>query len=182
MSTSRKYATQMEVLTAVRNRLIDTIDDYHRGNCIILDQPIPPDYPIGAECCTISPGSGAFVEAMFAGSGFSTLTENATTIVTPLVRHVRDSVRSSKQALLSQQDGLLERKWQILRSLIADDYDLELKDETTGNVRELLREQISIRVADPPGFTQVGQYQMMGMSMTFNTPFDWGLPSLDYGA
>jgi hypothetical protein len=48
----------------------------------------------------------------------------------------------------------------------------------TEDTRWLLREQLSIRNAEAPGFTQVGQYQFMGMAMTFNTPFDWGLPPL----
>jgi hypothetical protein len=176
MIQSRKYATQMEVLKSIRERLIEKVPAYTPANCFILDQPIPPEYPIGRECCTVAPGNGAFVEAMFAGSGFATLTENATTVVTPLVRQVRDKPRDATQALLSQDDGLLERKWEILRALLEGDFDLSILDTETENTRYLLREQLSVRFAEPPGFTQVGQYQMMGMSMTFNTPFDWGLP------
>ena len=69
MSTNtRKYATQMEVLEAIRDRLIALVPAYTSANCFILDQPIPPEFPVGREACTISPGQGAFVEAMFAGS------------------------------------------------------------------------------------------------------------------
>lgn len=182
MIQTRKYATQMEVLTSIRERLIAKVPAYTSANCFVLDQPIPTDFPIGRECCTIAPGNGAFVEAMFAGAGFSTLTENATTVVTPLVRQVRDKPREATQALLSQDDGLLERKWEILRALLEGDFDLSILDvgneSRPENTRYLLREQLSIRNAEPPGFTQVGQYQMMGMSMTFNTPFDWGLPAI----
>ncbi|MFZ9077519.1 MAG: hypothetical protein ACO23H_03225 [Alphaproteobacteria bacterium] len=176
MSVTRQYATQMEVLQAIQFRIVETLDEFTPANCFILDQPIPPDFPIGRACITISPGSGSFVESMFAGAGAATLTENATTVVTPMVRQVRDAPRSANKALLSQDDGLLELKWRLLRVLIASDFDLSLTDATTGNKRMLLREQLSIRSCDPPGFTQVGQYSMMGMSMTFNTPFDWGLP------
>lgn len=178
MSQSRKYATQMEVLAAVRSRLISQVPAYTEANCFILDQPVPSDYPIGRECCTIAPGTGGFVEAMFAGAGYATLTENATTVVTPMVRQVRDKPREATQALLSQNDGLLERKWEILRALLEGDFDLSIYDQATDDTRYLLREQLSIRFADPPGFTQVGQYQFMGLSMTFNTPFDWGLPTI----
>lgn len=173
---TRKYTTQMEVLQEIRSRLIEKVPAYTDGNCFILDQPIPPDYPIGRECCTIAPGNGAFVEPMFAGGGFATLTENATTIVTPMVRQVRDAPRQAKTALLSQEDGLLERKWQILRACLHDNFDLSVVDETQAMTRFLLRDQLSVRAADPPGFTQIGQYQMMGLSIVFNTPFDWGLP------
>ena len=178
-SNSRKYATQMEVLEAVRDRLIAMIPAYTTANCFILDQPVPPEFPVGREACTISPGTGQFVESMFAGSGFATLTENATTVVTPMVRQVRDKPREATVALLSQEDGLLQRKWEILRALLEGDFDLSIYDEATANTRWLLREQLSVRYADPPGFTQVGQYQFMGMAMTFNTPFDWGLPALE---
>jgi len=176
---TRKYATQMEVLEAIRDRLIEAVPAYTPGNCFILDQPIPVELPIGREACTISPGTGQFVENMFAGSGFNTLTENATTVVTPMVRQVRDKPREAMVALLSQEDGLLQRKWDILRALLEADYDLSIYDQQLDMTRWLLREQLSIRYADPPGFTQVGQYQFMGMSMTFNTPFDWGLPPLE---
>ena len=177
-TNSRKYATQMEVLQAIRERLIAQVPAYTPANCFILDQPIPEELPIGREACTITPGNGQFVESMFAGSGFNTLTENATTIITPMVRQVRDKVRTSDRALLDLSDGLLQRKWEILRCLLEGDFDLSIYQETTKNYRWLLREQLSIRFADPPGFTQVGKYKMMGMSMTFNTPFDWGLPPL----
>lgn len=177
-TNTRKYATQMEVLETIRERLISTVPAYTKANCFILDQPVPPEIPIGREVCTIAPGTGQFVESMFAGSGFNTLTENATTIVTPMVRQVRDNPRQSAVALLSQEDGLLQRKWEVLRSLLEDDFDLSIYDMATEDTRWLLREQLSIRYADSPGFTQVGQYQFMGMSMTFNTPFDWGLPPL----
>lgn len=181
-TNSRKYATQMEVLQTIRDRLIAAVPAYTPANCFILDQPIPLELPIGREACTITPGNGQFVESMFAGSGFNTLTENATTVVTPLVRQVRDKVRTADRALLSQEDGLLQRKWEILRALLEDDFDLSIYQATTKNYRWLLREQLSVRYADPPGFTQVGKYQMMGMSMTFNTPFDWGLPPLVEGS
>lgn len=177
-TNSRKYATQMEVLQTIRDRLIATVPAYTPANCFILDQPIPPEFPIGREACTVSPGNGQFVESMFAGSGFATLTENATTVITPLVRQVRDKPREATIAMLSQEDGLLQRKWEILRALLQDNFDLSIYDMATENYRWLLREQLSIRYADPPGFVQVGQYQFMGMSMTFNTPFDWGLPPL----
>lgn len=175
-NTVRRFTTQMEVLTTLRERLIEKVPAYTEANCFILDQPIPPDFPIGREFCTVAPGGGAFVEATFAGGGYTTLTENATTVVTPMVRQVRDAPRTASKALLSQSDGLLERKWQILRALLYGDFDLSITDDQTALTRILLREQLSIRVADPPGFTQIGQTQMMGLSMTFNTPFDWGLP------
>lgn len=176
---TRRYTTQMEVLQEMRKRLIERVPAYTDANCFILDQPIPPDFPVGRECCTIAPGTGAFVEPMFAGAGFATLTENSTTIVTPMVRQVRDAPRQAKTALLSQEDGLLERKWQVLRAMLHDNFDLSIVDEEQAMTRFLLRDQLSVRSADPPGFTQIGQYQMMGMSIVFNTPFDWGLPELE---
>ena len=98
----RRYTTQMEVLQAIRDRLIDAVPGYTHANCFILDQPIPPDFPIGRECCTIAPGGGAFVDAMFAGAGYRVVTENATTLVTPMVRQVRDAPRTASKALLDQ--------------------------------------------------------------------------------
>ena len=171
----RRFTTQMEVLQRLRDRLIDEVPAYTEANCFILDQPVPPDFPIGREVCTITPGGGSFVEPMFTGGGYTTLTENATTVITPMVRQVRDAPRTASRALLSQSDGLLERKWQILRALLADDFDLQIVDDQTALTRMLLREQLSVRAADPPGFTQVGQTQMLGLSITFNTPFDWGI-------
>lgn len=165
----------MEVLQAIRDRLIDAVPGYTHANCFILDQPIPPDFPIGRECCTIAPGGGAFVDAMFAGAGYRVVTENATTLVTPMVRQVRDAPRTASKALLDQRDGLLQRKWDILRALLWDDFDLSIDDEDAALTRLLLREQLSVRDAQTPGFVQIGQSQMMGLTMTFNTPFDWGL-------
>ena len=93
------------------------------------------------------------------------MTENATTVITPMVRQVRDAPRTASRALLSQSDGLLERKWQILRALLADDFDLQIVDDETALTRELLREQLSVRAADPPGFTGSDDFHLLESSV-----------------
>lgn len=167
---TRRFATQAEVLHAITQRLIDKIDQYNETSCFVLDQPVPEELPIGKECCTVSPGPGNFVPSLFGGAGIATLTEDATAVVTPLVRHVRGPAGRGTVKLLNEDDGLVTRKWEILQALLANDYDLNIDG------RYLLRDQLTPQSAAAPGETQIGKHKMLGLSITFHIPFDWAIP------
>lgn len=173
ISSLRSRTTQGPILTSIRDRLIEKIEDYNDQNCFIDDQAIPLTLPGGRIGCSISPGAGRFPTEFFAGGGADTLVEDGSVIVTPILVINLDRPRRSLRRLIGRDPetkGMLWYKEAILTALFGDD-----KWEPRDGDIPLCRDMISPVNADAPADVMIGEATAIAMKIVISTPFDWSV-------
>jgi hypothetical protein len=179
--SKRRWATKSEVLGAFRDRLIEACPGCNSQTCFISDQPTPLFIPAGGgHCVTVAAGKGSFDQRLFSGGGHSTLNEDFSVIITPMIRIDLDRIPQAERALLANDRGLV-KVWQrnILRVLLMADPDLGEESqawEPSVGDRPLCRDQIRpLNVTEPADVPD--QPGWIGMHLTFSASFDWDLYS-----
>jgi hypothetical protein len=178
--TLRRYATQDEILVAIRDRIREVVPDCAQDkHCFIADQPIPAGaiFPTVSHFVTIAVGAGSFDQALFTGGGHRTCNEDLQIIVTPIVQMNLDRLPAGEQRLLHARRGMSIWKRNLLSALLLDNAEDPTNPkiwEPVVSQRPLLRSPLrplhSTEVADVPG--GLGHY---GMHLTFGCSFDWKL-------
>lgn len=180
----RRFATQDEILVAIRDRLRAVCPgcgaDKH---CFISDQPLPDQslFPTVSHFVTVAASSGVFDQSLFTGGGNRTLSEDLTIVITPCIQMNLDRLPSGEQRLIHQSRGLSIWKQNILTSLLLGDAANPSSRaweptvyEDSGQQRPLLRSQLRpitcSEVADLP--EGMG---WCGLHLSFSCSFDWKL-------
>jgi hypothetical protein len=176
----RRHATQDEILTAIRDRIRDTVPDCAEPkHCFISDQPIPDGsiFPTVSHFVTVSAGRGSFDQSLFTGGGHRTCNEDLQVILTPIVQMNLDRLPAGEQRLLHAKRGMSVWKRNLLSAMLLEDPEDPNNSrawEPVVDQRPLLRSQLrplnSTEVADVPG--GLGHY---GIHLTFSCSFDWKL-------
>ena len=170
---ARQYATQEQVVNAIRARLIDKVPEFHENTCFVTDEPVPATgYPHAQIFATVSIGDGTFPPEFFAGGGDGQVTENGTVVITTFSQLRTDNTGEITQAGFGAEKGLISRfKPAILAALLKDDW------EPVADKNELLRNQLypvsCSRVGSAP--ISQGSQSYLNFSITFGTDFDWQL-------
>lgn len=168
--TLRGQTTQILILEAIVDRLIDQIPAYNDQNCWVSDSPVPLSHPGGDELCTVSFGDGSFPHEFFTGGGQDTLVEMGSIIIAPTVPMRGDRLRR-RMRRIAEDDGksLLDRKQQILRALFFDHW------EPVFGEQPLLRDMPAPTRCTAPGEVMIGEARMLQIQITIDTTFDWDL-------
>lgn len=178
--TLRRYATQDEILTAIRDRIRAVVPDCAEAkHCFISDQAIPDNsiFPTVSHFVTVAAGPGSFNQRLFTGGGHRTCNEDLQIIVTPIVQMNLDRLPSAEHRLLHARRGMSIWKRHLLSAILMEDPEDpdNLKPwEPVIDQRPLLRENLrplnSTEVSDVPG-----GLGMFGIHLTFACSFDWKL-------
>lgn len=176
----RRYATQDEILVAIRDRIREVVPDCaQEKHCFITDQPIPASsiFPTVSHFVTVAVGAGSFNQTLFTGGGHRTCNEDLQIIVTPIIQMNLDRLPAGEQRLLHARRGMSIWKRNLLSALLLWDAEDPMNPkcwEPVVDQRPLLRNSLrplhSSEVADAPG--GLGHY---GMHLTFGCSFDWKL-------
>jgi len=169
---TREYASQYEILEAIRDRLRSQVTDFSTATtCFISDTPNPVRVPSADAFCVVSVGDGQFNDSHFAGGGQYTCTEDALVQVTVYLQHTSDETDRLQQGLLSSDYGIIRvYKQAILKALLVS------WEPTDGSGNELLRSQLSPVSATTPTVVEAsGGMDFITFTLTFRTEFDWDL-------
>lgn len=175
--TKTKQSTHEEVMIAIRNRLRAAVPGLNDRTCFLSDQPVPAAFHGGGYCVTISPGPGTFPPEYQSGGGWTTLTEEATIIVTPMIQINLDRVPQAERALLAGDRGLLSLwKYRILRVLMKADPDSTTSKQWEPAIgdRPLLRNSLLVVSASAPADIP-DRDGWIGMQIVFRATWDWDL-------
>lgn len=158
---------QSAVLIAIRDRLINQIAKLNDSTCFLSLRPVPPQKPgsVHNEFVTICPMDSQFNESVFEGAGAAALEENAGVIVTIFSRIKLDRNEHATQALTNATRGLLSIwKPDVLAALT--------EHNLTDGVSEILDNLLMPRSCQSP---DTGDEGLIGLSIYFDTDFDWEL-------
>jgi hypothetical protein len=176
----RNRANQADIVQSIINRLIDCVNGLSDQNCFLSDQPIPKALPGGRYGCTVSIGGGRFPHEFFGGGGVDTLTEEGSVIVTPIVITAVDRPYQKLRRILGTKTdhrvpGIVYFKTQILRALLASDWEPNIPTDQPSVEAPLLRDMLSLISADEPHDAMIGESEATAMQIRFATVFDWDL-------
>ncbi|MCD0459102.1 hypothetical protein [Roseiconus lacunae] len=166
---------QIEILHAITERLISSIDLLNDSNCWLSDQAVPGSMPAGRFAVTVSVGAGRFPHEYFDGGGVDTLTEDGAIVITPIVSSPADRPKRAWKTIGGRaQRGdaptLIQLKQLILKAMLSEDWE-----PTNESGDAILRDMISPLDSSAPADVRVGETVAIAMQIRFSTAFDWSL-------
>lgn len=172
----RDRATQDQLLQQFARRLRSQIKGFSESNCVVTDQEQPEQWPGGNVVCTVCASPGRFPEAFYAGGGTSTLCEVASVKVSVYVRCKLDKPSSAEAWIIGKDKGLVSRfKPAVLRAVLCEEKNDQVGpwEPCDEDGVKLLRNQLSPISCSAP--TPTGDGQFLGITLAFDTTFDWRL-------
>ena len=164
--------TEIDVLTAVVDRLRDQISEFTDSTCFLTSQPLQsiPSNVRDNLFCTVSPMSSTFEQDVFDGAGANAICEDAGVYVVVYNAIRLDRVGADTSLLTHASRGLLKIKQDILAALAGH----RLVD---GSANELLIREMAPMSADAINSGQLEKRpeHVGDMGLVFNTPFEWSL-------
>ena len=117
---AREPNTQLEVLSAVVEALLDEIDDLTRSTCVVSHYPQVPPGSSSNVFVTVTPMEGSFEPQ----DHHSAIIENAGVVVT-VWSAIKGRAGRGEQELMDETRGVLDWKRRILRVLCGRDLSVE---------------------------------------------------------
>lgn len=164
---ARVDTTQVAVLTAVRDRLIEGMP-LNESSCFVSLYPIPPNLPPGDFFITVAPAGGKYDESMHEGGGENTTAEMASVVVTLFTRLALDRKGRDGATLLNEVRGILVHKQRVLRLLSG--HDLEFEGD------QILMNLMCPLEAGAPEALEA-ERKLSFLQLHFSTDFMWDLTS-----
>ncbi len=162
--------TQIEVLKAIKKRLLDDFGELSERSVFICDFPVPDKAVEDHLYITLAPGDGSFSDEFPGGAENQCVIENAGVVVTVFSRTNLDPQEESEIALTDDETGLLKWKRRILKSLAG-------KTLTNSDGNEITVNYIFPRTANRPVIPKADDEENLpvSMSLDFDTDFEWDL-------
>lgn len=182
--TRTDQGSELILLTAIRDRLVNRVDGLTAANCVLSDDAVPLVWPADP-CCTVSIGDSQFNPELWEGGGSNQLTIRTTVLVTMFCRCVLDRPPAAESVLLNRDRGLL-LKWKpaILKALLVNDATWATSccrvcwEPLTEDGYPILRQAMRPISCTSPRYVppdREGAIPFMAWTLTLEAEYDWKL-------